>query len=238
MPIFKPRLTRREQAKYLAVAEELLAGGIALEIPDEWRDNARALHIEIGGPPASSIYQLASGIVVYVVRAKLVAERGGIILEDFEITPAWDRDVYPCGSEGGSYRLAAGLQYDWDEVLNHRIENRLRFRRGDLADGWLLATGSKPIPPQYGPGRPAPLEVAFLDQFSEQHTVRREIAVERSAKTLKSAVRPRPGLFDPVHSTAPPEHDKGEARSRRLDPVPARTSGICKRAENEPERQA
>jgi len=144
-----------------------------------------------------------------------VAERGGIILEDFEITPAWDRDVYPCGSEGGSYRL----QYDWNEVLNHRIENRLRFRRGDLADGWLLATGSKPIPPQYGPGRPALLEVAFLDQFSEQHTVRREIAVERSAKTLKSAVRPRPGLLDPVHSTAPPERDKGEARSRRLDPV-------------------
>jgi hypothetical protein len=124
------------------------------------------------------------------------------------------------------------------QVLPTHIENRLRFRRGDLADGWLLATGSKPIPPQYGPGRPAPLEVAFLDQFSEQHTVRREIAVERSAKTLKSAVRPRPGLFDPVHSTAPPERDKGEARSRRLDPVPARTSRICKRAENEPERHA
>jgi len=54
VPIFEPRLTRREQAKYLTVAEELLAGGIALEIPAEWRDNARALHIEIGGPPAST----------------------------------------------------------------------------------------------------------------------------------------------------------------------------------------
>jgi hypothetical protein len=202
VPIFKPRLTRREQAKYLTAAEELLAGGLALEIPDEWRDNTHALHIEIGGPPASSIYQLASGIVVYVVRVKLVAERGGMILEDFEITPAWDSSVYPCGSERGSYRLAAGLQYDWNEVLNHRIENHLRFRRGDLADGWLLATGSKSIPPEYGPGRPAPLEVAFLDQFSKQHKVSGDFVVERSAKTPKSAVRPGPGLFDPVSSTA------------------------------------
>jgi hypothetical protein len=227
VPIFKPRLTRREQAKYFAVAEELLAGGIVLEIPDEWRDNARALHIEIGGPPASSIYQLASGIVVYVVRAKLVAERGGIILEDFEITPAWDRDVYPCGSEGGSYRLAAGLQYDWNEVLNHRIENRLRFRRGDLADGWLLATGSKPIPPQYGPGRPAPLEVAFLDQFSEQHKVSGDFVVERSAKTLKSPVRPRPGPFDPVDSTASMERNTGKSSQLPAGPQLLRELREC-----------
>jgi len=205
VPIFEPRLTRREQAKYLTVAKELLAGG----------------------PPASSIYQLASGLVVYIVRVKLGAERGGVILEDFEITPAWDPDVYPCGSEGGtSYRLAAGLEYDRSEVLNHCIENHLRFRRGDLADGWLLATGFNPVRPEYGPGRPAPLEVAFLDRFSEQHTASREIAVERSARTLKSAVRPRPGLFDPLVSTVSTERDKGKSSQ-----LPARPQLLRERRE-------
>ena len=211
MPILKPRLTPREQGKYLRVAEELLGGGLALEIPDEWRDSTRALRIEIGGAPASSICQLAGGIVVYVVRMKLVAERGGVILEDFQIKPAWDPDVFASVSqEGTNYRLAPGHHYDWSEVLNHRIEKRLRLRRGDLADGWLLATGTKPIPPEYGPGRPAMLEVAFSDQFSEQHKVMGEIVVERSAKTLKSAVRRKSGLFDPVELTAPTEGDKSE----------------------------
>ena len=131
MPIYKPRLTRSERAKYLPVAEDLLARGVELDIPDEWRYSARALRIMIAGPPASSIYQLASGLVVYAARVKLLAERGSFILQDFQITPAWDCDVFPCGPEGGTtYRFAPGLEFEWNEVLNHRIENDLRLRRG------------------------------------------------------------------------------------------------------------
>jgi hypothetical protein len=53
MPTYKPRLTRSEQLKYLTVAQELSAGGIELDIPEEWLGNARPLRIMIGGPPAS-----------------------------------------------------------------------------------------------------------------------------------------------------------------------------------------
>ena len=39
MPIYKPQLTRSEQARYLKVALELAAAGVKLDIPDEWREN-------------------------------------------------------------------------------------------------------------------------------------------------------------------------------------------------------
>jgi hypothetical protein len=165
MPIYKPRLTRSEQAKYLRVAQELLAAGVELNIPDEWSDNARALRITIGGPPASSIYQLASGLVVYAVYVIILAERGGVILQDFQIMPAWDPAVSECGPEKETgYRFATGLDYEWNDVLNHRIVNLLRLSRPD--------------------------------QFSQQHTVSAAFVVERSAKTTKSAARPRTGLYE------------------------------------------
>ncbi len=95
------------------------------------------------------------------------------------------------------YRFAPGLDFDFDQVLNHRIESFLRFRRGDIRDGWLLAMGSKPIPEEYGPGRPAPLKIVLFDQFSQPHAASGEFGVERSAKTTRSAARPRTNLFAP-----------------------------------------
>ncbi len=171
MPTYKPRLNRWEQAKYLQVAEKLSSGRVPIDIPDEWRDQAPALRIEIAGPPASFIYQLHEHLVVYVFRVRLFAESGSFILQDVQITPPWDRDVIYCGLEPGTnYRFAPGLEFEWEEVLNHEIENNLRLRRGHMREGWLLATGNKPVPENYGPFMPAPLTVAFLDLNSREHT--------------------------------------------------------------------
>jgi len=223
IPIYKPRLTRSEQAKYLRVAQELLAAGVELNIPDEWSDNARALRITIGGPPASSIYQLASGLVVYAVYVIILAERGGVILRDFQIMPAWDPAVSECGPEKATgYRFATGLDYEWNDVLNHRIVNLLRLSRpGDMREGWLLGTGCKPVPQEYGPGKPAPLEIAFLDQFSQKHTVSAAFVVERSAKTTKSAARPRTGLYEEEDPPASREYVRRKDSTLFRGPSPS-----------------
>jgi hypothetical protein len=236
MPIYKPRLTRTEQAKYLAVARELVGAGVTLRIPDEWCDNASRLQILIDGPPASSIYQLASGLVVYAVHVRILAERGAVILQDFQIIPAWDSGICECSPEKGTgYRFAPGLDYEWNEVLNHRIVNLLRFsRRGDMQEGWLLAMGYKPVPEEYGPGRPAPLEVAFLDQFSQQHTASAVFAVERSAKATKPAARPRTGLWEREDTS---ERVKGKDSEVLKGPIAGITSRMLQRIENESENR-
>ncbi len=196
MPTYKPELTQREQAKYLSIARELEAAGTRVDIPDEWQENARLLRITIAGSPESLIIQLSPSIVLYIFRVRLVAERG-VILQEFEVATRWDPGVSPCYPEGRTpYRFAPGLDFNVKEVLNDRIERHLRFRRGDIREGWLLAMGYKPVPEEYGPGRPAPVEVRLFDQFWQPQIASTIVAVERSTQRRKSSLRPGLGLYE------------------------------------------
>ena len=146
MPIYKPELTRGSRQNIFRSHENSLPRGSGLDIPDEWRENERFLRITIAGSPESLITQLSPSKVLYALRVRLLAERSGTV-QGFEVETCWDQGVFPCYPEGRApYRFAPGLDFDFDEVLNHRIESLLRFRRGDVCEGWLLAMGYKPIP--------------------------------------------------------------------------------------------
>ena len=65
-----------------------------------------------------------------------------------------------------------------------------------MCEGWLLAMGYKPVPEEYGPGKPAPVEVRFLDQFWHPHIARVKLGVERSTRTRKSPLQTGSGLYE------------------------------------------
>src|SRR5205814_1564884 len=143
MPTYKPRLTRNEEARYLQVAQDIAAAGSRVDIPQRWLENARCLRVTVARSPESLIYQLSPVKVLYVLRLHLLPERS-VTLQEFEITTAWDLDVSSCYPDGRDlYRFAPGLDFEFKEVLNHRIEKGLRLRRGDIQEGWLLAMGFK-----------------------------------------------------------------------------------------------
>jgi hypothetical protein len=198
MPTYKPELTPSEQAKYLSIAMEQKAAGTKVNIPHEWQEKARFLRVTIAGSPESLITQISPTIVLYAFRVRLLAERG-VTLQAFEVGTSWDADISACYPEGRTpYRFASGLEFNVKEVLNDRIEHDLRFRRGEVRAGWLLAMGNKPVPEEYGPGRPAPLEVRLFDQFGQSQVDQTTLLVERSARILASSVRPGAGLYEPV----------------------------------------
>ena len=197
MPTYKPELTPREQGKYLSIARELEAAGTRVDIPDEWRENERFLRITIAGSPESLITQLSPSKVLYAFRVRLLAERSGTV-QGFEVETCWDQGVFPCYPEGRApYRFAPGLDFDFDEVLNHRIESscasgaEMYVRAGS----WQWVTNRSRM--STAPGRPAPLNIVLFDQFSQQHAESGEFLVERSARTARSAARPRTSLFAP-----------------------------------------
>ena len=64
MPVCKPRLTRRDRARYLAVARELSATGYITDIPYELRDEVPAQRLTIARSPESLIYQLSPSQVL------------------------------------------------------------------------------------------------------------------------------------------------------------------------------
>jgi hypothetical protein len=196
MPTYKPELTPREQQKYLSIARELEAAGTRVDIPHEWQENALSLRITIAGSPESLITQLAPSIVLYALRVRFLAERS-VTLQEFEVVTHWDTGVFSCYPQGHApYRFARGLDFDVKEVLNDRIERNFRFRRGDLQEGWLLAMGNKSVPEEYGPGKPAPVEVRFFDQFWQSQVARATLAVERSTQTRKYSIEPGRGLYE------------------------------------------
>lgn len=217
MPIRKARLSRAEEARYLAAAQELQAAELGCEIPGAWLENSRALDIMVNPPHENFLRELRNGQVGYAVFVRLIARRGGSILEDFVIASEWDSDLIPLrAKEKELYRFTPSFDFVWDEVLNHRIEDGLRFnRRGDMAKGWLLATGYQPIPDKYRNWMSAQVDVIFTDQFGDNHVVPAEAFVERSAHQKHLGVRPGKSarLFEPATArTRPrvnvPQHER------------------------------
>jgi hypothetical protein len=201
MPIRKLSLNRAELPRYLSVAQQLYAAGCDIEIPAEWQKDSSALDIHLAAPEENIVRQLPTGGVGYAVWARLIAQRSGLILQTFGLAAAWDPDLIPLSpGKEDLYFLKSGFNFARYEVLNHRIEKLLRFHhRGYLAEGWLLATGLKPIPELYPDHMSVRVEVSFTDQFGVDHVSPAYAFMERSAHYKAPTLRKEnsAGLYAP-----------------------------------------
>ena len=125
MPVRKSRLNRVEQDEQFDIAQVLRAQGVDIAIPEEWEKQSRFFEISIS--PDSRIYELRPGVILYAIYVQLISRRNRLAVEDFDISPAWDDDVIPHGTTGEIYRFTRALEFDRNEVLNHRLEALLRF---------------------------------------------------------------------------------------------------------------
>lgn len=194
MPVRKARLSRAEGARHLAALQELQAAGREVTIPEESLENSDALDIVLAPRHENILRELPNGRTCYAIFARQLSRRGGLILESFEIASEWDSDlIIPLRAEEKKpYRFARAFDFPWHEVLNHRIENGLRFHhRGDLAEGWLLAIGYRPIPDKYRNWMAVTLDITFTDQFGDSHCARAEASLERSARRVDLTARPK-----------------------------------------------
>jgi hypothetical protein len=183
MPIRRYSLSRAQRGRYRSDAQQLCAFGLDVEIPEELQENSRALDIHIAPSYINIIRQLAGGTVAYAIWVRLVASRPNVILEYSQLASAWDSGLLPLSADGKSlYYLHRGCDFTRAEVLNHLIEERHCFHhRGDSVEGWLLATGLKPIPDTYPNRMRVEVEVKFTDQFVVDHVSQGYAFAERSA---------------------------------------------------------
>ena len=112
---------------------------------------------------------MTAGCAGYVISVRLVGQGLGTVL-DCRLTTSWDDEIVLASfnDEGDSMCRLGLLQYPRDQVLNLRIQNSLRFQRGQMIEGVILATGVNPIPEAYRHGLIVPITVAFLDQNENQ----------------------------------------------------------------------
>ncbi len=203
MPVKKTHLSRAEQARYLAWAKELQAAQVDCEVPDVWQENSHDLDIFMAAPAGNILCELPSGVTAYAIWVHLIALRSNLRLENCRIVSDWDSEsIVLCQDHKGLYIVGQAVALPKEDVLNHRIEEGLCFHhRGDVAEGWVVASGHTPIPDKFRDWMITKLSVTFTDQFGHDYTALAEAALQRSAglKNSVSRVRRSPGLFEIEH---------------------------------------
>jgi hypothetical protein len=197
MPIrVRRRLSRGEEAEYRRCLQEMHNEGVDVEVPDDSPEHLTALDIMVVGGLASLIFNLPSGRAGYAIWLRLVARRCGLILpEPCEITTKFDDQiVFECFDSGGPISRLGQCSYLQQEVLNDRFP--LRFHRGHLIEGVILATGLKPIPKEYVQGMAMPFQLTVWDQFGNEITVESRLSVDRSTAPRPRMVRNQSALCE------------------------------------------
>jgi hypothetical protein len=201
MPTSRQRLTKSEIATHLTRAERMLAAGVDIQIREEWREHARArdhtLDIAVAGGCATFVFDLLADRAGYAIWVRLVGQALGTVL-DCRLTTSWDAHIVPASfaDQGDSMCRLGLLQYPRNQVLNMRIQNSLRFQRGQTIEGVILATGVNPIPEAYRHGLIVPIQVAFLDQNENEIRGNGELFVDRLSKSRRKFVPRKSGLYD------------------------------------------
>jgi hypothetical protein len=187
LPVTRKQLSSMQRARYLEHALELQSVGIDCDIPDEWLEHSRSLEISVAPPSENILRQLPSGPTACAIQVYLVCLVGNLVLKDFAIASEWDSDLIALTANGrGLYSVGPALEFTEREVLNHRFERGLHFRRcGDIAEGWLVACGVKPIPDKYPNRMRTELTLTFTDQFDQPHAAHAQVVLERSTRQQK-----------------------------------------------------
>lgn len=176
---------------------QLHASGI--DIPDGLLEDSRALDITVGQGPASSVFDSSRGIF-YAVWVRLVAEQPCTVLGCRMRTDWDDHIVLRSFDEERRVCMLGSLSFTREEVLNHRIENVLRFeRRGDWFEGMILANGLRPIPEKYLDGASVPFQLIFEDVFGEEIIYTAKLFVARTQREWLPEQRGT-GLYGPRRS--------------------------------------
>jgi hypothetical protein len=216
MLIHKPRrFSRAEEATYRDCLRQLQAEAIDVEIPEDGQENSRALDIVVAGPTESAVFESATGGVNYAVLARFVALRSGLTLSEWSLCTHYDEQIVPESFEDGSPECKlGGREYQLREVLNMRIEKDLVLRRGQIVEGWLLATGIAPIPAEYRNFAVVPFHLSLWDQFGNEIDAEGKLSVLRKARRDDIAVQKGRSLYG-MDMTGKPRELSVEEDSRR-----------------------
>jgi hypothetical protein len=216
-------------AKYLACARDLRGAGLISETPSEWRGNRGPLDIQVAPPPDSVVCVLANGRVYYAILVRLLS-RSVVTLQDCQITPRWDDQVILTPFDEQEQLIDFGGQlYRQSDVLNRRLEYGLRVGSNQVVEGWILASGLRPIPADYRDFFVVPCELTFWDLSGREFSLDINLSVLCAPQRSKPPVSRGSGLYGPENQ--PYELSVGEAsRLRYLETVRQEKSAKQERA--------
>jgi len=217
----KKRLSPCQEREYLNCLRTLQAEGVSVDIPDEWLRDSCPLDIVLAPPTVSMAFDWPSGGAGYAVWVRLLSHKRCMV-EECALSAPWDDDiVIQTIDECKSVCEFSKLVFPLAQVLNHQIENTLRFPRpGYVVQGVILARSGARIPDHYTSGVRAPSTLTLYDQWGEEITEQGHLSVgDRARKRTKPIERPREDLFgNPRDAFTNIAAEVPEENIRRLNP--------------------
>jgi hypothetical protein len=210
MPIRRRTLTQAERAEHLARTEQLRASGVDIEITEAWQERNCPLEIIVAPYAVSAVYEFGNGGIGYAPFVRLTA-RAGLTITDSDITTKWDDQIVMESFRDLVCRLGT-VEYRQSEVLNQRIERGLRLSRGEIVEGYILATGLRRVPTEYGAA--APFGIVLSDQFGDPFHATGMLSVLRQVQRDNTKMRRGTGL-NGMDATGRPRELSVEEESRR-----------------------
>jgi len=213
MSLTRRKLTKAEIVDHVARARQMQAFGIEVEIPQDWLRVAAAYQqvsagVEIeqfGGLNESTVFELASGRLGYVIAAMITNQTAKpIYCGDVQLRVPWEDEFFEWlspievpgkfrkqrDSSYQAYRFPdkLGLELPYDDVVNHILMEGQALLPGRPVRGLLLATGGI-MPPdlQHGQWLSAALVIVGTDH--------REYSQEIQLWTERLESRPKPVIM-------------------------------------------
>jgi hypothetical protein len=194
---------KRMRPLNLSLARRIRAAGCQIAISED--DDPRccnkpsedAIINQTGGQLETRAFDHSGG-TGWLVSISIAVQESRFAISSFAIETPWEKMgfcwiVDPLEhSTDCIYRLAS-LQFDRDEILNHRANSK-PLQRGTLMDGFLLGTDMATIPSQFR-RREIDVTLVIYDQFDQQHRASLKMFVEQLVKQSQPRTK-RAGLFD------------------------------------------
>jgi hypothetical protein len=181
MPTAKKKINRREQREYSEALSDLCSIGVEID-PDEVPEIETDLIIEGWGPESYreifNMYEVRSGVVIGI---RLLARRRGVRLHYFDIEFPWQAErslIFPRVTDKlGDWRVAKGVAFERQSVLNSRIDDGLSLCVGQPVEGLIIGVNGDPIPKKYTHGSPVEIRLTLIDQFSNEYSADMELRI-------------------------------------------------------------
>lgn len=229
MPRTRWELTARAQLEHIARVEQLHDMGVDVKMP-KLQCSDPDVDFEIGHGPnfCNIVFNSSPSRIVLVTGARIVPRRSGIYLDDnIRVRLPWEGTEfelwYTDGVRPRPYRVVPGLTLDWENVLNHQLEEGIRLQRGKVLTGTLLLVAYEAqLPKEYRQGELINVRVALIDSLGTELAAEGTVHVDRRREVTQQPQPRKENLFEDRRISAAPEQTRAPHPSRTdsFEPLP------------------
>jgi len=204
-------MKNRAEIDHLTLARRIRAAGCLIPIPEDDGEArciaSEELRVYQTGSLIDSVAFVWGGGTGFKIHLVIASNKSMFAVSRLELELPWKEDQLmwledpeEIGGASRCYRFCGDrtLEFERNQVINHRLRVTRPFSSGESVSGYLLGFGNGPIPEAFPHGKMIPAFVILYDQFGRTFRTGVELWTDRTEQghRRRDLVRRKGGLFD------------------------------------------